>query len=269
MTTSPTSPTPCTKCEPFGFSAKYYDVIHAAKDYKREAHAVASHLKLGRSSRIIEFGSGTGEFLRNFHEENRVLVGVEPSGPMLMIAEQKFQQLGIKPRFYLNDIMDCHESLGSRSPFDAGFCMFGVMSYATVSDSLRDVLKCVRRRLASGGSRFVFDFVNYACCVAHLRKHSTTHHTTPDGMLYRRIEKSFDITSGILTNTITMEVNGTTCVEEHLMRAATPDAVRQAAMDAGFKVIGTYPGFDSPVSDDHGSAFIQSSDFYFVTVLEA
>lgn len=268
MTTSPTSPTHSRECEPFYFGAKYYDAIHAAKDYKREAHAVASHLKLGRSSRIVEFGCGTGQFLRHFAKWDRTLVGVDISLPMIHFARLKFEELGIHAKFIPADFFTATHILASYPPYDAAFSMFGVMSYASVRESIVDLLRCVRYRL-SPGSRFVFDVVNYACCAAHLRKHAMTTYATPDGPLHRHIEKTFDVQSSVLSNKITYEVAGQTCVENHEMRAFTPSEIRDAAERADFKVIGTYPGFDSPVSDDHGSAFIQASDFYFVTVLES
>lgn len=178
MTTSPTSPTHSRECEPFDFSAKYYDVIHAAKDYQREANAVAHHLNLGRSSRIVEFGCGTGQFLRRFAKCDRTLVGIDISLPMIRLASQKFGELKIHAKFIPADFFTAGHILASYPPYDAAFSMFGVMSYASVRESIVDLLRCVRYRL-SPGSRFVFDVVNYACCAAHLRKHAMTTYATP------------------------------------------------------------------------------------------
>lgn len=272
-----TSITCATPSDPFEKSAAIYDLVHREKDYDREAAIVAHHLKLVPLSRVVEFGCGTGNFTHRLMNAGIAsIVGVDPSSNMLAICRAKLERMrhahSAKARVLSGSTGSIltHES-GVPMAFDAAFAMFGVMSYATAHNDLVSALRGVRGRLIHG-SRFVFDVVNYACCVKDFRAESTVQFRREETDLadVRFGTKEFCVESSVVTTKFNFIRNGETqWRERHEMRAFCPREIADAAPSAGFRVVTQFSDPSSVAGQENNTTLVNAADYYFWNVLEA
>lgn len=271
MNTPNTSP---QSCVPFERSASVYDLIHSQKNYARESDVLRHHLRLTPSKRVVEFGCGTGQFTCRIGEWCDSVVASDPSISMIAVARRKTWN---RPEiaYAVSSIQDWpqNDMFAFHGQSHVGMCMFGALSYA--APTLAELKKClgVARQSLYYDSRFVFDVVNYACCVGnliHLR--DMEFKLDGGGVLRTTTEKSFSPHTSMVDIAIrfTIDKNGSqsSWIEHHKMRAFTPSEIEYVARDSGFEVELQSPSPDRP--DDFESAFISSySDFYFWNVLVA
>ena len=122
------------------------------KSYEKEASIYAQRLEPAKvnGNRLIEWGCGTGNFMKYWPQWGWQALGIEPSDPMRKIALSK----------HLSVVSG---TLGSQLPFsatcDAAVACFTVMCYACLTnDSLIRTLCQIRATLPVGG-RFAFDVI--------------------------------------------------------------------------------------------------------------
>ena len=132
----------------FEFSAKYYDLIYADKDYEKETAFIEDCIRhYGSANRILELGCGTGNYSRVLSSKGYRVTGIDSSERMIDIAKKK-----VNGTFLKLDIRDF--SLSRR--FDCCLALFAVLGYITSNSDFEIVLKNVRNHLKMGGL-FVFD----------------------------------------------------------------------------------------------------------------
>lgn len=262
-------------CVPFERSASVYDIVHSGKSYDREANAAAHHLLLNPTSRVIEFGCGTGEFTRRMVERCDTILATDPCQQMLSIARRKTWGDDPKALYAVASIQDApnHDLRLFYGQSHAALCMYGAMSYAAASSpcEIENCLKSARATLYHDG-RFVFDVLNYACCSANFRKSSRSEHDLPNGSkLLRIMRKTFRPHDSIVDIDIEFTILGESTnvqwTENHKMRAFTPSEIQSAASHAGFRVESQFPAPNR--FDEFDSVFVSESDYYFWNVLVA
>lgn len=272
-----TSTTCATPSDPLEKSAVIYDLVHREKDYDREAAVVAHHLKLVPLSRVVEFGCGTGNFTHRIMNAGIAsIVGVDPSPSMLAVCREKLERMrhahSAKAKVFSGSIGSIltHES-GTPMAFDAAFAMFGVVSYATAHNDLVSALRNVRGRLTVG-SRFVFDVVNYACCVADFRRNSAVQFAREETDLAdaRFGTKEFCLETSVVTTRFNFVRDGKAQWREtHEMRAFCPREIVDAAPSAGFRVVAQFSDPSSVAGQENNTTLVNAADYYFWNVLEA
>lgn len=235
---------------PFAGSAEIYDLVYAAKNYAQEATIYAENLEPAKSlgSRLIDWGSGTGNFLPYWAQFGWQAIGIEPSATMRAVAARK-------------NLATREGQLGH--PVDvkceAATACFAVMCHACPTfDALVHNLSQIRATMPVGG-RFVFDVVNRQAAKSKLirRRLQTVH--SDGSVVARRILKRFHEITGILTVTMNFSIcdsSGRTrgWREVHQLRTFSPHEIRAALKSAKFTAVAVL-GFDDPSnpSDDENA----------------
>lgn len=207
------------------------------------------HFPAGRRGRIVEWGSGTGEFTKRFQREADILA-IEPNEAMRQIASSK----GVKS--IDGDVCYCDISVeDSHYEADAHCLMFATFSYATVTDRLLNMAMHVLRCMSHSGSGLIFDVVNYAAAHAALFDRDTI---SPCETVRCQSRKTFDFTDSIVTceNTYKMLPDGQEWVEVHKMRAFTPTEITGHLRRSGFVVKDLF-------DPEHGGTCIKHCPYYF------
>ena len=136
--------------DPFGFYARYYDLLYKDKDYQSEADYVKSLLRSHKipGSRILEFGAGTGIHAGLLKKTGFDIQGIEKSKTMIAMAKEADRISLLE-----GDIRN------KRVPgiFDGVISLFHVMSYQCCDADVAAVFANAENHLKTGGL-FLFDF---------------------------------------------------------------------------------------------------------------
>jgi SAM-dependent methyltransferase len=128
--------------------ARYYDRIYWSKDYGREVDFLVELLRrrgvTGR--RVLEVGCGTGNHTRLLVARGYRVTGVDLSGDILRIAEEKVRHGAVFARADMRDLDRAVEG-----EYDAVVCLFSTVSYNRTLRDLRKTLSGFHGRLAPGG----------------------------------------------------------------------------------------------------------------------
>lgn len=129
--------------EPYELSARLYDRIYSAKDYKAEAAAVRGLVELHRpgAASMLEVGCGTGGHLVHFREWFEV-EGVDLSPAMLAIAREK-----LAVPLHRQDM----RTFALPRRFDVVACLFSSIGYVRSVDELDQAIANLARHLLVGG----------------------------------------------------------------------------------------------------------------------
>lgn len=250
-------------CDPFERSAEFYDLIHAKKDYDREAAVYMAHFWPFQSGRLLEIGCGTGEFLQRFVAAGWKGEGCDFSEPMLEVARSKNLEV-FKPA-----------GLNFGSKYDVACSPFTVVSYAGLTNRmLLGFLHDVRKTLVVGG-RFVFDVFNLAAVSANLRPGeerplNVGQRIGRNGhwqLSLRTEKKFFAATSTVVLQQFHDLEGGTETVrqkwqERHIVRAFSPQELDLALTATGFRMLGAFPL-------ERDGREVTKDDFYFLVSAEA
>lgn len=136
--------------DPFGFYARYYDLLYQDKNYQKEADYVTALLLSHKipGCRLLEFGAGTGIHAGCLKKLGFDIQGIEKSKAMIAMAK-KPDRIGLLQ----GDIRK------KRVPgmFDGIISLFHVMSYQCCDADVASVFKNAEIHLKTGGL-FLFDF---------------------------------------------------------------------------------------------------------------
>ncbi|MEZ5063592.1 MAG: class I SAM-dependent methyltransferase [bacterium] len=133
----------------YGVHADWYDRIYAWKDYvaeARELERILGEEGIRPGDRVLEVGSGTGNFLEPLSQTYR-MTGLDSSSDMLRVAARK---LGDVPLLRA-DMRDFAVS----EPFDAVVCLFSSLGYLANVEELRATARCFARAVRPGGAVIV------------------------------------------------------------------------------------------------------------------
>ena len=147
--------------EIFASSAKFYDLIYKEKDYDVEAQYVFDKIRdfHPQCKSLIELGCGTGNYSYPFRDLGLKVHGIDASGEMISIANEKASTLG---NDNISFEVSAAEELSSPTCWDTVISLFFMLGYQTADESLKETLKQVRSVLGKDGL-FVFDFWNAPC----------------------------------------------------------------------------------------------------------
>jgi SAM-dependent methyltransferase len=141
----------------FNEYSSYYDLLYQAKNYNAEANYVDGIIKnfSPTSTKILEFGCGSGRHASLMAEKGYCVTGVDLSQNMVKLAKEKTQCLGESQKLSF-----CHGDMRSirlNKKFDVVMALFHVMSYQTTDKDVCDAFETAYEHLVSGGL-FIFDF---------------------------------------------------------------------------------------------------------------
>ena len=130
----------------YGDLAKYYELIYAWKDYKKESKIikqVISEFKKSDGNALLEVACGTGKHLENMKKEFSC-TGLDLNEGMLRIARKKFPNI----RFIRGNMIDFKID----GQFDVITCLFSSIGYVRTYANLRRTLKNFYKHLKKGGA---------------------------------------------------------------------------------------------------------------------
>ncbi|MEO6522420.1 MAG: class I SAM-dependent methyltransferase [Mucilaginibacter sp.] len=129
----------------------FYDLFYAGKDYLRESEQLISILRSIKpdAQRLIELGSGTGNYGQLLCKAGYKVTGIEKSQQMLNKSRQK-KIVGFEA--ILADMV----SFDLHAKYDAIYSLFDVMCYLTQNSDLELCFKNAAKHLDTGGV-FIFD----------------------------------------------------------------------------------------------------------------
>lgn len=268
---------------PFARSASIYNDFYlaagSAKPYAEEAAVYLHHLAKPNNHlrhRLLEIGCGTGNFTEHFTFAGWDVIGVDSSPAMCAIAHQK--GFPVIQGDIADPVRPCVISA------EAAVAAFAVMSYACAateawnnqnvpyrcdeSAMIDAVFQNVRKSLPVGG-RFVFDVVNAACAMSHLRHLEDVVIETRDCERVRRLmDKRFDPHDSIVTATMTFERMARDGAaheawrEVHKLRAFMPCELRYVLHRNGFRPLTIFP----MEADSHVSGLRVGNDCWYTMV---
>lgn len=128
--------------------SKYYNLLYADKDYRKEVDYVADLLKKYQpgAKTLLEYGSGTGGHGVLLNKKGFDVFGVERSAEMAVVARRNGLEC---------DVADITDFRLTRK-FDACISLFHVISYINDNHQLLRVLENTKAHLNPGG-HFIFD----------------------------------------------------------------------------------------------------------------
>ena len=128
-----------------GDLAKYYDLIYAWKDYKKEAGRIKSIIKQYKKSKgkeLLEVACGTGSYLEYLHKDFQS-IGLDLNEGMLRIARKKLP----KVKFIKASMIDFELN----KKFDIIVCLFSSIGYVKSYENLRKTIINLSNHLKDGG----------------------------------------------------------------------------------------------------------------------
>lgn len=144
--------------ENFNHYSKYYDLLYADKDYKREVkyvlNLIAQNTKLPIKS-ILELGCGTGIHAVGLAKDGFYVHGVDMSSEMLSLAKIRAEKEGCADS--LTFVLGDARNFRVEKNFDAIISLFHVLSYQTNDADLDAMINTASCHLKQDGI-FVFDF---------------------------------------------------------------------------------------------------------------
>jgi len=212
--------------DPFTGLATWYDSLHAAKEYGREAHIIHQEIM----NRLVDFGCGTGEHLNWFRHQEVYgnLAGVDLSGSMLEIAQAKMKDV-----HFQKGGMECTEV--ALRPFDVVTCLFHSFGYLVYNFALEDALENFRKHLKPWGLLFL-DVQNGTKTIKHFSGGKKTF--TSNGFT-KILEPVHMPKNQLVKNRYTFIPpmgRGRTFKEEHVMRYFFPAELTFMVESVGFAV---------------------------------
>jgi SAM-dependent methyltransferase len=137
--------------------AQYYDLLYQDKDYRAETDYILSLIKKyhPETSKILEFGAGSGIHGRILANAGFHVSGIERSRAMIDLGLSSSQAIG--QNAYFSCIQGDCTSTFIGVDFDAVISLFHVLSYQTSKEEVLAMLKNAHRQLKSGGV-FIFDY---------------------------------------------------------------------------------------------------------------
>lgn len=138
--------------------AKYYDLLNAGKNYRKECDYIEKILKKFNytPTSILDFGCGTGQHSIELFDRGYNIHGVDLSNQMIKIAKEKI--LKDTKRYRKNIKFDSTKNFGKKEGiFDASISLFHVINYHTSNYELKNYLKILSKRTKVGGL-IIFDY---------------------------------------------------------------------------------------------------------------
>jgi ubiquinone/menaquinone biosynthesis C-methylase UbiE len=129
--------------------AKYYDLIYAFKDYKKEAvriKTLVSKYKKSEGKELLDVACGTGHHLEYFKDEFSCM-GVDISKQILKVAMKNIDGVVFKQA----DMTELN--LGKQ--FDVITCLFSSIGYVKTYTNLKKTIKSFAKHLKTGGVLFI------------------------------------------------------------------------------------------------------------------
>ena len=138
----------------YEFLAPSYDALTADVDYARWADYLEKHFARRGipGKRVLDLACGTGSLTLELCRRGYEMTGVDFSGDMLALAEEKCREAGYSPRFFCQGM----ERLTLPGEVDACVCCLDSVNYVLQPEKLRRAFARVHRSLAPGGV-FIFD----------------------------------------------------------------------------------------------------------------
>lgn len=134
---------------------KYDIMVDWPARLERERPFFAHLFEEVHARRVLDVGSGTGHHARMFAEMAPLVVGLDPSAPMLERAQSLTD--GDNPRFIEGTFADIPALPGA---FDVITVLGNTLAHAHNARGLRRALRAMRLALAPGG-RLVIQVINY------------------------------------------------------------------------------------------------------------
>ena len=232
----------------FGESyAQMYDAMHSNKNYESEVEYITQLLDLSNNQRLIgiDFGTGTGNFLKLMFDNGHDCYGYDISPEMLEIARSKLPTGRIIENLSLVS-----------TKFDYCITLFDVLSYQNSLESLITVLKTINSLLKPSGL-LVADFWNGDELDEPLPKNQNREFFFNGTHLMRTIDPIiFPDLPGVfeLRISISDAKRNVLFSEQHNIRAFTKKEMEFALHEAGFQVR-TYVARAIPTKNKQSSSF--------------
>ena len=140
-----------------GRLARYYDLMHQHRDYKRESRFMDQLVQKAWSGakKILDVSCGTGEHATRMAEAGYQVTAIDASPDMLRIARKKAKSKGLSISFKCQDFRD----LGFKEEFEAAYCLGYTFLYMRTYAEVGAFLDKIHRALLSSGV-FIIDFIN-------------------------------------------------------------------------------------------------------------
>ena len=137
--------------------AKYYDLLYKDKDYRAETDYILSLIQKYKpeTSKILEFGAGSGIHGRILANEGYGVRGIERSQEMIELGLCSNQSKDQNTNFSCTQ-GDCKSTILG-DDFDTVISLFHVVSYLTSNEEVLAMLNNAHRQLKPGGI-FIFDY---------------------------------------------------------------------------------------------------------------
>ena len=136
--------------------ARYYDLIYASKDYKKEASQLKkfiSEYKKSPGNELLDVACGTGRHLI-YLKSGFSCMGVDISEDMLKIARKNVRGVVFKKANMI--------TLDLGKKFDIILCMFSAIAYTKTYENLRKTIQNFANHLKKGGVVLIQPFFTKA-----------------------------------------------------------------------------------------------------------
>jgi ubiquinone/menaquinone biosynthesis C-methylase UbiE len=150
--------------------AKYYDLVYAGKDYRREAKEICRVIlkyKRSKGNSLLEVACGTGRYLEHMRRDFSCM-GLDLNEPMLRIARRRLPGI----RLVRGNMAD----FSLDKEFDVITCLFSSIGYLKTYDRLGRALRNFSKHLKTGGVVVIAPWLTKATY-----KVGTTHLSIYDG----------------------------------------------------------------------------------------
>lgn len=241
---------------PYSTLAQIYDYVMRHVDYIHWADFIESIFTRFDENphTILELACGTGTLSSVLTSRGYSMTGVDRSESMVEMARDKADQENQEIAFHTGDMVDPPVA----GPFDTVLCLYDSVNYLMEMDRVLGMLDAVATRLRPGGL-FIFD----ACTEINSRRFfsSETEREGTDDFAYIRRSKYLAKERIQINEFQLLLKNGDHYdqhFERHEQRIYPIGTMRDACIEVGFEIAGTFDGFSmSPASE-------QSNRVHFV-----
>jgi ubiquinone/menaquinone biosynthesis C-methylase UbiE len=132
--------------------ARYYDLIYAWKDYKKESKIISRLIqkhKKTSGNELLDVACGTANHIR-FLKDKYIVTGIDVNRQMLMVAQKKFKDI----TFEKANMIDFN--LGKK--FDIITCLFSAIGYVETYENLNKTIASFAQHLKKGGVLIIEPF---------------------------------------------------------------------------------------------------------------
>jgi SAM-dependent methyltransferase len=235
--------------------SKYYDLLYMDKDYEKECEFIEEAFKQYSSFKpvkILDVGCGTGEHLVHLAKRGYQVTGIDKSGSMIRIAEEKIRKHKLRAKVIVTDVLD----FDLDEKFDACISMFAVINYIIKTDDIIKAFKNIRKHLKHGGL-FIFDYW-YGPAVLTIRPSTRVKIVEKDGIkLIRTVVPELDTFNHIQrSNYYLIAIKDGMVIDEaqetHVLRYLFPQELIHYLKETGFEVLKfcEFPYLDKPPSEN-------------------